>query len=461
MKTLPKQRRLLAFTSLILTTCFSVAAIVQLAEQTQVKAERPELFDPESLQKGQYLGAASCASSNCHGSVKPRNVYNVKQNEYFTWLKQDKHTQAYNLLLSKKSAHIAVNMHIYGKPYESAKCLDCHALNVPKNVQARPLDIEEGVSCESCHGPAGGWIARHTEDGETHNKSVEAGMADLRNLVTRSESCLACHQGNAQKSVGHELIAAGHPVLIFELDNYSAVMPAHWLPFTDKRKKQGEETDGTRAWAVGQAVAFREGLLQLARRARSEDWPDFSEMKCYTCHHNLKFGAWRQRRGYKLKAGLPHWNPARYAVLRHLVKTLVPEERAKLDKQVESLADYIAKINTPPEIVAKTATGVAQTMERVIPKIMQAKVDDALAITLVRLISNDVPYLIQAEVDSIEQAVMAINALVSSTARSNPTLAKNGINKTINKLYKDIQDPERFDRDQFADHMAELQRLVK
>ena len=463
LKIMIKPKKIVALASLILALFLLIASTSHSAQKTPAKAERPSIFDPESLKKGQYLGAASCASSNCHGSVKPRNVYSVKQNEYFTWLKQDKHrTQAYMVLFNKKSAQIARNMHINVEPYKSSICLDCHALNVPKNAQARPLDIEEAISCEACHGPAGGWIARHTEDGATHKKSVEAGMTDMRNLVIRAEICLACHLGDSKKTVDHELIAAGHPQLIFELDNYSQVMPAHWLPFTDKRKKQGlEETDGARAWAVGQAVAFREGMLQLARQARSEDWPEFSAMKCYACHHTLKFGAWRQRRGYKFKPGLPHWNPAQYAALRQLVKTLAPDERVRLDEQVERLSAEIAKINTPQEIVVKTATGLAQTMNHVIPEIMQAKFNYALEIKLLRQIANDVPYLIEGEVDTVGQAVLAINSLVSATTSRNSALAKSGINKIVNNLYRDIQDPERFDRAQFAKHMAELQRLLK
>jgi hypothetical protein len=428
----------------------------------QEEASPPFALDAAALRPGQYVGAASCASGNCHGSVQPRDVYAVRQDEYFIWLKQDRHTQAYNVLLTEQSVRIARNMKLRQQAHESKVCLDCHALYVPQDVQARPLDLAEGVSCEACHGPAGGWLARHTESGWTHEMSVQAGMKDLRDLSVRGQTCLSCHLGDVQKTVNHELIAAGHPDLIFELDNYSAVMPPHWNQFSEKRREQKrEDLQSARVWAVGQVVAFREGMLQLVRRARSQEWPEFAEMNCYGCHHSLRDGEWRQMRGYKFKAGLPAWNPARYAVMRVLVSTFAPEQRAQLDAQVERLERHIAYLSTPQEQVATTAAGLAETMERVIPQIRQADIDNAAAARLIDAIAAEVPYLIDAEIHSVEQAIMAINALAGAMARNNPALAQGGISRTIDKLYNDVKDRERFDRAQFTRHMAELRRQIQ
>ena len=40
-------------------------------------------------------------------------------------------------------------------------------------------------------------------------------MYDTRDLVQRTEKCLACHLGTQEKFVDHEMIAAGHPDLYF------------------------------------------------------------------------------------------------------------------------------------------------------------------------------------------------------------------------------------------------------
>ncbi len=67
---------------------------------------------------------------------------------------------------------------------------------------------ENGISCEACHGAAGGWRDRHFEEGWTYGKSLRAGMTDLRNPVKRGEVCLTCHLGDAERRVDHRLIAA-------------------------------------------------------------------------------------------------------------------------------------------------------------------------------------------------------------------------------------------------------------
>ncbi len=65
-------------------------------------------------------------------------------------------------------------------------------------------------------------------------------MVDTRDLVKRTEKCLSCHLGSEEKFVDHEMIAAGHPDLFFELDSFSAVMPRHW-------KEPGEPGETGRA----------------------------------------------------------------------------------------------------------------------------------------------------------------------------------------------------------------------
>jgi hypothetical protein len=448
--------------AIVVLAAWMLAMVLTVRVHAQEETAPPFALDAATLRAGQYVGPASCASGNCHGSVQPRDVYAVRQDEYFIWLKQDRHTQAYNVLLTELSARIARNMRLKEKAHESKVCLDCHALFVPQDVQARTIDLAEGVSCEACHGAAGGWLAKHTESGWTHEQSVEAGMTDLRNLSVRAETCLSCHLGDKQKTVNHELIASGHPDLIFELDNYSAVMPPHWNQFSNQRKQQArEDFVSARVWAMGQVVSFQEGMRQLARRARSNDWPEFAEMNCYGCHHSLRDGEWRQIRGYKFKAGLPAWNPARYAVMRVLVSAFAPQQRRQLDTYVERLERYIAYMNTPQEAVATTAAGLAETMEQIMPRIRQADLDDAAAARLIDAIADEVPYLIDAEIHSVEQAIMAINALASAMARNNPALAQGGINRTIDKLYNDVKDREKFDRNQFARHMAELRRQIR
>src|SRR6202142_3742760 len=156
----------------------------------------------------QYTGPGSCASTTCHGSLTPRSDNRVLQNEYSTWVVKDKHSKAYSALTCATGERMAQILAL--KKAETApKCLACHALAVPVAQRARTFDLSEGVSCENCHGPAAACLGPHTERDWTHQKSVALGMYDTRDVTKRSEKCLSCHLGSDEKSVDHEMIAAG------------------------------------------------------------------------------------------------------------------------------------------------------------------------------------------------------------------------------------------------------------
>ena len=63
------------------------------------------------------------------------------------------------------------------------------------------------------------------------------------------------------RNVDHELIAAGHPDLVFDFETYTAMLPPHW-------RTAPSDGVGGRAWTVGQVVALRESLKRLARRTQ-------------------------------------------------------------------------------------------------------------------------------------------------------------------------------------------------
>ncbi|MDB6147608.1 MAG: hypothetical protein JWO45_1272, partial [Spartobacteria bacterium] len=203
----------------------------------------------------QFVGSAGCRSSGCHGGA------GEKRSQYLTWSRQDFHTRAYAILLNARSARIADAARI-DHAETSARCTICHSpfQSVAQTHLAPTARTDEGVSCESCHGAAGAWLRGHTRPDWTYPIRVSAGMRNLRDLYDRANACVACHQ-----NVNPELLRAGHPVLVFELDSQSRNEPRHW-----------NETDpwvGPRSWLTGQAVALREMSWHLyqARPAASGD----------------------------------------------------------------------------------------------------------------------------------------------------------------------------------------------
>ncbi|MBA2269816.1 MAG: hypothetical protein H0W20_04355 [Chthoniobacterales bacterium] len=122
----------------------------------------------------------------------------------------------------------------------SARCTVCHSPfhAVPQAQRLATADPTESVSCESCHGAAGGWLRRHTRPDWTYATRVGAGMRDLKSFYVRANTCVACHQ-----NLDSDIVAAGHPELLFELDGQSAAQPKHW---------RDAEGSGPRAWLTGQ-----------------------------------------------------------------------------------------------------------------------------------------------------------------------------------------------------------------
>lgn len=405
------------------------------------------------LRPGQYTGVATCAGSSCHGSTAPLEETTVLQNEYFTWLSKDRHAQAFNVLYEPRSALIARNMRIKGEAHKAKLCLDCHTLNVPAMKVAGRIDHEDGVSCEACHGPAGGWLAQHTQEGWTHAQSVAAGMTDLDVVRTRARVCLGCHLGDETKTVDHELIAAGHPRLTFELDNFSATMPPHW------RRDTADHT-AVRDWAVGQVMNFHVGLQQLAQSARSDKWPEFGVMSCLDCHHNLREGQWRQERGYTMRAGLPQWSPAHWAVLRHVVTMFAPAERARLDRNIDSLEVSVAKMNQP-KTVATTAEESSRVLAKLVSRVESAQWDSSRAKRLMRMIATDDKFYEHADLQAAEQAALALQSLSTSVARSDRRYLQSGALRTIDRMFTELQQPHDFNNLKFAALLRELARQLR
>jgi hypothetical protein len=400
---------------------------------------------PLAAQQGQFTGVAACANSGCHGSTLPLQSSRVLQNEYYTWLNSDRHARAYNVLFNALSARIVRNMHLKKKAYQETLCLDCHSTNVPASAVAGRIDVEDGVQCETCHGPAGGWRGEHTEAGWTHAQSVARGMIDLRDLRVRAHGCNRCHLGTADKEVGHELIASGHPLLAFELDNYTETMPAHWTP----RK----ETQGVPAWAVGQAMTFRDSLANLARHARGDKWPEFSDMSCANSHHALEGSSWRQERGWNGRAGMPAWSPKQWAVLRLVVDRAAPSARAELDDAVRTVAARVARMNDPSG-VATAAEEAKRAIESALPRISALSWRDGDVRSMMRTIAGD--DAVTYDLQTAQQAALALQSLAAALTRNNPALLKSPMTEALDAMFVEVQSKDRYEPARFAQKLAAL-----
>jgi hypothetical protein len=275
-----------------------------------------------------YAGAGSCAGLACHGSplvgTTPQNATSASW-----WFTHDPHTRAYTSLLSARSQQIAQNLAGEGgqpiPAQQDSRCLACHSLpelaaaDTPDSL--KPLRLE-GVSCEACHGPSRLWNRSHTAWGslpadELKSAYAQSGMLWLNDPLTRSGVCVGCHvgapaEGNVPaRIVDHDLIAAGHPRLAFELTLYQRRLPPHWREFDRQHPQRGQpaadrvdESFEPALWWAGQISTARAWLRLAGDSLASRHGPELAHFDCYGCHRPIG-AAVAEQPG---EAGQPGWS---------------------------------------------------------------------------------------------------------------------------------------------------------
>ena len=92
-----------------------------------------------SVEPVSYIGSSSCI--NCHESTASGGIRD-------RWI-SGPHAGAYDLLFEERSQEVIAQM---SDSLES--CLPCHStLGVPALTTGQQSLLDEGVGCESCHGP--------------------------------------------------------------------------------------------------------------------------------------------------------------------------------------------------------------------------------------------------------------------------------------------------------------------
>ena len=421
-------------------------------------------------QHDKYIGAGSCSAVACHGGIQPRSITKygeVLQNEYSTWITADKHAQAYSSLKLPLGVQIAETLKL-GKPEKAQRCLVCHAVSVPASEQLRAFDISDGVSCESCHGPASEWLGPHVQAGMTHETLVKTyHLFDNNDLVQRSEKCLTCHIGAPGLSVDHELIAAGHPDLRFELDSFTAVEPPHWVEKGADGLPKNDPIFGMRAWAIGQAVQLQVSMKRVARNAgdRSRPWPEFSEMDCITCHHSLTGQlSWRQQGLEKMatdkgafaqhRVGDPPYNLSRYVLFRHFADEVDHGTNAELNAEALKVSALITSMSSDRAAVEVAANRAAELAHKLSEELQNYTYDRARTERLLRSITADADTISQQGERTAEQAAMTVDSLYIADAKAGATNAET--RKAIDALFKQVDNPSAYNAPMFAAQMKRV-----
>jgi hypothetical protein len=147
----------------------TVAAMFLIVVNPSVRAEDR---DPAN-----YVGPKMCGI--CHKKDETGN-------QLAKW-EASPHAKAFETLGTAKAKEIAKAKGI-DDPQKSGECLQCHstAYNWTTEKKTEKIKVEEGVTCESCHGPGKKYMGKTTMEDQA--KAIAAGL-----VHPATKSCKLCH----------------------------------------------------------------------------------------------------------------------------------------------------------------------------------------------------------------------------------------------------------------------------
>ncbi len=199
--------------------------------------------------KSQFHTLSASACQKCHGD----------QN---AWWFDDPHYSAVEPFLdrARKPSKIA---RLYGlSPEQMARgdslCMDCHGTVATARATR---EAQDGVSCQSCHGPGASYLDPHQEGEKSQGrqrpgfqKALQLGMKDLQDLKVRMRNCASCHYITDPR-----LISSGHPTGVdFDIAGGMAQVK-HWT---------GSLEASSALKTAYQAVLGERGAIPKVRLAR-------------------------------------------------------------------------------------------------------------------------------------------------------------------------------------------------
>jgi hypothetical protein len=398
---------------------------------------------------GRFEGVASCAGTTCHGRMEGDGKV-VRQDELRRWQEPSTpggaHSRAFSVLSGARSKQIAATLGI-GDPTGAGECLGCHATPTGTARGARFL-TQDGVGCEACHGPAGGWIASHYAVGATHASSIAQGMVPLERPAARAAVCLDCHFGSAKAGqfVTHRLMAAGHPRIAFELDLFSSLQAHHDEDADYLQRKT--RADGIAMWAVGQAMAVeRQTALYAGARGTEGAFPEFYFFDCHSCHRRIydqpeRVKTWEANSGRPIPAGMPPFNDENMLMLAAAAKVAEPTLAQRLESDSRAFHAAIAKDRAS----AVAAAGRLSRTAGALASALSSGTQGEMGFAIVQQIGGAALSPRFTDYEGAVQAVMGVDTILNAMVRSGRVTqgAAAGIRASINRAYAAVKDPNGF-----------------
>lgn len=384
-----------------------------------------------------HMGVATCAGSACHGAAKIAGS-NVRQNEYLRWQREERHARAFATLRGERSQRIAANLGL-GPPTEAFACLVCHSDLVPDAQRGERYHVSDGVGCEACHGGAEKWLSPHVRGYRSHKDRLAAGLYPTWEPVARAELCLSCHQGDARRPMTHAIMGAGHPPLLFELDTFVALQPAHFDADADYTARKGRPDDA-RLWIVGQAVAARGLLAGLGSPALGEGlFPELAFFDCNACHHAMQPPRWEPRIGQapgqvRLADSALHFTGLWLGAVH-------PALAARWREEVRLLHEASAQA---PAVLRLRAAALGKLLDaEVLPLASQHAHTAPQLRALALALTEPGPRAVDFSV--AEQTAMATAVFATALGQATGARAGKRLEAAIDEVYKAVENRDRYD----------------
>lgn len=399
-------------------------------------------------ERGRYEGVASCAGSTCHGRAEG-NGEQVRQDEIASWQEPSSssgaHSRAYAVLGSLRGRQIAASLGM-GDPTGEAACLGCHATYKPSAPRGARYQLADGVGCESCHGPASGWISSHYEKGGTHGANLAAGLVPLERPQERAGVCLDCHFGSDEGNqfVTHQMMAAGHPRIVFELDLFSALQQHH----DEDEDYAKPRTNSVQLWAVGQAEAVRRSadLFANPRFGTMGAFPEFYFYDCHSCHRPITDGPQRRltfepNPGRAIPFGQPPFNDENQIMLSAVARVLAKEQAQAFDAASREFHSAMGQGRSQAIEAALRLRGAAAALSNALASGTGGDAFEVIAAIADRTTSPRF-----TDYAGSAQAVMAVDTLLNALVRENRITvgAAAGIRADLNRAYDAVRNPEGY-----------------
>lgn len=184
----------------------STARSVRLATGSTIDLLEPEKEKTHSADIPTYAIKRFIRPRSKHQTIGPSCNCHIGQT---SWWPNDRHYRSAEPFISNNTGNIQI-ARLYGLNQEAMIkgdqiCMDCHGTVISG---AETQDVFDGVSCESCHGPASDYRVPHSQDRPPNGYEIgkDFGMILLENLAKRAQTCASCHYITDPR-----LISTGHP----------------------------------------------------------------------------------------------------------------------------------------------------------------------------------------------------------------------------------------------------------